>query len=235
VHIRFRYLHMNPQMLDSAGMISGREVSEGEVLGAVGNYGRAPGGTTYHLHFDAQVPTRDGWVFVNPYMTLVAAYERLIGARGRPVADDMLASGSIPADGVTTARSSDAEGSAVPDIAAMAASKFTDASNSSTANAIAGPHIEPKQTTGDSPKIASEPNREPNREATADHCTTYLHKGHRRHVCRSDVAGTRTHRRHAHGVREVDRRVSHQGHSARHHRGDIQPRDARDTSRHHRA
>ena len=29
-----------------------------------------------------QVPTKDGWVFVNPYMTLVAAYERLIGARG---------------------------------------------------------------------------------------------------------------------------------------------------------
>ena len=90
-HIRFRYLHMNPQMLDAAGMVSGREVVEGEVLGAVGNYGRAPGGTTYHLHFDAQVPTRDGWVFVNPYMTLVAAYERLIGARGQVVNDAMFA------------------------------------------------------------------------------------------------------------------------------------------------
>ena len=90
-HIRFRYLHMNPQMLDAAGMVSGREVAEGEVLGAVGNYGRAPGGTTYHLHFDAQVPTRDGWVFVNPYMTLVAAYERLIGARGQVVNDAMFA------------------------------------------------------------------------------------------------------------------------------------------------
>ena len=39
-HIRFRYLHMNPQMLDAAGMVSGRTVAEGEVLGAVGNYGR---------------------------------------------------------------------------------------------------------------------------------------------------------------------------------------------------
>jgi hypothetical protein len=235
VHIRFRYLHMNPQMLDSAGMISGREVAEGEVLGAVGNYGRAPGGTTYHLHFDAQVPTRDGWVLVNPYMTLVAAYERLIGARGRTVADDMLATGSIPADGVTTARSNDAEGSAVSNFAAIAASKLTDASNSSTPSAIFGQQIEPKPSTGDSQTIESEPKREPNREATAEHCTTYLHKGHRRHICRSDVAGARAHRRHAHAVREVDRRVSHQGHGARHHRGDVQPRDARDTSRHHRA
>src|SRR5262249_51013899 len=37
------------------------------------------------LHFDMQVPTRLGWVFVNPYMTLVAAYERLIGARGTEI------------------------------------------------------------------------------------------------------------------------------------------------------
>jgi hypothetical protein len=82
-------------------MVSGREVAEGEVLGAVGNYGRAPGGTTYHLHFDAQVPTRDGWVFVNPYMTLVAAYERLIGARGQVVNDAMFATAPAPvaADG----------------------------------------------------------------------------------------------------------------------------------------
>ena len=88
-HIRFRYLHMNPQMLDAAGMVSGRAVTEGEVLGKVGDYGSAQGGTTYHLHFDVQVPTRDGWVFVNPYMTLVAAYERLIGGRGQVVRDAM--------------------------------------------------------------------------------------------------------------------------------------------------
>jgi hypothetical protein len=91
VHIRFRYLHMDPQMLDATGMVTGRAVSEGEVLGPVGNYGRSAGGTSYHLHFDAQVPTRDGWVFVNPYMTLVAAYERLIGARGQVVNDAMFA------------------------------------------------------------------------------------------------------------------------------------------------
>ncbi len=68
-HIRFRYLHMNPHMLDFAGMVSGHEVAEGEVLGPVGDYGKREGGTTYHLHFDMQVLTRQGWIFVNPYMS----------------------------------------------------------------------------------------------------------------------------------------------------------------------
>ena len=31
------------------------------------------------------MPTRVGWVFVNPYLTLVAAYEHLIGARGTEI------------------------------------------------------------------------------------------------------------------------------------------------------
>ena len=31
------------------------------------------------------VPTEFGWVFVNPYMTLVAAYERQIGGRGSEI------------------------------------------------------------------------------------------------------------------------------------------------------
>jgi hypothetical protein len=86
-HIRFRYLHMDPRLLDGAGMVSGRALSEGEVIGTADNYERRQGGTTYHLHFDVQVPTRAGWVFVSPYMTLVASYERLIGARGVAVGD----------------------------------------------------------------------------------------------------------------------------------------------------
>ena len=84
-HIRFRYLHMNPHMLDLAGLVSGRTVKEGDVLGPVGDYGAREGGTSYHLHFNMQVPTRQGWLFVNPYMTLVASYEHLIGGRGRAV------------------------------------------------------------------------------------------------------------------------------------------------------
>jgi hypothetical protein len=81
--VRFRYLHMFPKFLDQDGMVSGRVVHEGEVVGKVGNFFRRERATTYHLHFDIQVPTKYGWVFVNPYMSLVAAYERTIQGRGR--------------------------------------------------------------------------------------------------------------------------------------------------------
>ncbi len=84
-HARVRYMHMNPHQLDADGVLSGRVVSEGEVIGKVGNFNRHEHGTTYHLHFDMQVPTRIGYLFVNPYMTLVSSYERLIGARGTEI------------------------------------------------------------------------------------------------------------------------------------------------------
>jgi hypothetical protein len=192
-HIRFRYLHMNPQMLDAAGMVSGREVVQGEVLGAVGNYGREPGGTTYHLHFDAQVPTRDGWVFVNPYMTLVAAYERLIGARGQVVNDAMFATAPAPA-------MADGQG----DATSTPTSKLAETTKSSTDDA--------RQSTDASLKIKSEPKGE---RQTAEHCTTYLHRGHRRHICRSGVAESSVRERHA--VRSGSRRISRQGRGGRHH------------------
>lgn len=85
--IRFRHLHMHPRKLDEDGILSGHIVKEGDALGTVGNYNRRPGWTTTHLHFELQVPTRDGWVRVNPYMTLVASYEQLIRARGTEVKD----------------------------------------------------------------------------------------------------------------------------------------------------
>jgi len=37
------------------------------------------------LHFDVQVFTRDGWLLVNPYVTLISAYERRIRGRGREI------------------------------------------------------------------------------------------------------------------------------------------------------
>jgi hypothetical protein len=89
-HLRFRYLHMSPRKLDEDKVLSGRLVNEGEVIAEIGNYSKREGGTSYHLHFDIQVPTRNGWVFVNPYMTLVAAYERLLGARGERTSDPTL-------------------------------------------------------------------------------------------------------------------------------------------------
>ena len=102
-HVRLRYLHMNPQLLDAAGMINGRVLAAGDVIGTVDDYERRQGGTTYHLHLDMQVLGRDGWVFVNPYMTLVAAYERLIGARGRLVRDAPPAADAAPPSAIVAA------------------------------------------------------------------------------------------------------------------------------------
>jgi hypothetical protein len=81
-HIRFRYMHMNPTAMDTDGLLNGRRIAEGEQIGVVSNYLDRPNGTTRHLHFDVQVFTRDGWIWVNPYTTLISAYERLIRGRG---------------------------------------------------------------------------------------------------------------------------------------------------------
>ncbi|XUM21258.1 M23 family peptidase [Bradyrhizobium oligotrophicum S58] len=91
-HIRFRYMHMNPSAMDADGLLNGRRLREGEPIGVVSNYLDHPNGTTRHLHFDVQLFTRDGWIWVNPYMTLIAAYERLIGGRGREVGPEMASS-----------------------------------------------------------------------------------------------------------------------------------------------
>jgi murein DD-endopeptidase MepM/ murein hydrolase activator NlpD len=84
-HIRFRYMHMNPARLDADDILNGRIVAEGEKIGVVSNYLDHPNGTSRHLHFDVQIFTRDGWIWVNPYTTLVSAYERLIRGRGREI------------------------------------------------------------------------------------------------------------------------------------------------------
>lgn len=97
-HIRFRYMHMNPSTMDADGLLSGRRVAEGEKIGVVSNYLDHPNGTSRHLHFDVQVFTRDGWLWVNPYTTLVSAYERLIRGRGREIGPEPgLAAAAAPA------------------------------------------------------------------------------------------------------------------------------------------
>lgn len=95
-HIRFRYLHMSPRQLDEEAVLSGRVLKQGEEFGKVGSYFQHERATTYHLHFDMQVPTKYGWVFVNPYMTLVAAYERLIGGRGTEIKEEPASAGTDP-------------------------------------------------------------------------------------------------------------------------------------------
>jgi Peptidase family M23 len=88
-HMRFRYMHMNPASMDADGVLNGRRVEEGEKIGVVSNYLDHPNGTTRHLHFDVQVFTRDGWLWVNPYITLISAYERLIHGRGREIGPEI--------------------------------------------------------------------------------------------------------------------------------------------------
>ena len=94
-HIRFRYMHMNPTTMDSDGLLNGRRVVEGEPIGVVSNYLDRPNGTSRHLHFDVQVFTRDGWLWVNPYTTLISAYERLIHGRGRAIGDEPVATAAV--------------------------------------------------------------------------------------------------------------------------------------------
>jgi hypothetical protein len=101
-HIRFRYMHMNPQAMDGDGALSGRHVAEGEKLGVVSNYLDHPNGTSRHLHFDVQVFTRDGWIWVNPYVALISSYERLIRGRGHEIGPEIAAvpavAHAMPAD-----------------------------------------------------------------------------------------------------------------------------------------
>jgi hypothetical protein len=208
-HIRFRYLHMNPHMLDAAGLTNGHALREGEVLGPVGDYGRREGGTTYHLHFDVQVPTRQGWVFVNPYMTLVAAYERLIGGRGRVVDGAMAAAAAVPA----------------PESSAKPPASSPESSHPGEADVM----VERDEQAAQTGKSDSE--RE---NVSARHCQTRFVKGHRRRHCRTDGAEERGRRSHAHAVRAVDRRVSHHGQGAWHHGGHLHARHGHASSRHHR-
>ena len=102
-HMRFRYMHMNPAALDADGVLNGRSLEEGEKFGVVSNYLDHPNGTSLHLHFDVQVFTRDGWLWVNPYVTLISAYERLIRGRGREIGEPALSPAmahALPADAV---------------------------------------------------------------------------------------------------------------------------------------
>jgi hypothetical protein len=55
-------------------------VQEKKVIGKVGNFQDVIGGTTTHLHFE--IHPIDPSSRFNPYMTLIRAYERLIGAKG---------------------------------------------------------------------------------------------------------------------------------------------------------
>ncbi|MEL6258742.1 MAG: M23 family metallopeptidase, partial [Pseudomonadota bacterium] len=69
----YRYLHMNMRALQVA---LGDEVTAGQHIGYLSkDFGGTP--TTFHLHFEIKQNTPEhGWVFVPPYTSLVASYER---------------------------------------------------------------------------------------------------------------------------------------------------------------
>ena len=48
------------------------------------------------------MPTRDGYVRINPYATLIASYEHLIGARGNEVKDIPPADNSVSVEAGTS-------------------------------------------------------------------------------------------------------------------------------------
>jgi hypothetical protein len=79
------YLHMNKRTMDAAGMTDQRctAVASGQVIGKVGNFQDVEGGTTTHLHLE--IHPVDALSRFNPYMTLVRAYEQLIGATGTEI------------------------------------------------------------------------------------------------------------------------------------------------------
>jgi hypothetical protein len=77
------YLHMNTKSLDEARIADQRctPVKAKKVIGKVGNFQDVIGGTSTHLHFE--IHPVDPLSRFNPYMTLIRAYERLIGAKGK--------------------------------------------------------------------------------------------------------------------------------------------------------
>jgi len=76
----YRYLHMK---MNALAVTLDQHVARGKRLGLVNN--DFPGGTTFHLHFDAQTSvTVNGApviMYVPPYASLVAAYKRLLSGK----------------------------------------------------------------------------------------------------------------------------------------------------------
>jgi len=105
-----------------------------------------------------------------------------------------------------------------------------------------GEHAPPAEASAENaataptaPKTESKSETRIERQIVAEHCQTHFVKGHRRRVCRTDVAEDRGRGQHAHAVRSVDRRVSRQGSRAWHHAGDLRARHERGKTRHSRA
>jgi hypothetical protein len=125
-----------------------------------------------------------------------------------PAAEDAgVANGGFPSDGQAVALLSTPQTDATPK---------PEPPSPSNAASVASPESE-AESARDQKTVATE------------HCETRIAKGHRRRFCDADRAEGSPRR---HYVRSVDRHLSREGHVARRHGGDVQPRHARSSSRH---
>lgn len=92
----YRYMHLNMQALE---VERGQPIEAGQLMGYLSNdFGGAP--TTFHLHFEIKQNIDGvGWTWVNPYMSLVRAYERDRGFRAveQPIDPPVEEGGAAPA------------------------------------------------------------------------------------------------------------------------------------------
>ena len=145
-------------------------------------------------------------------MTLVAAYERLIGGRGRLVSD------AAPAANSSTTTASNP--------------LLSDANVE--AGALARRTADNRRESEGEPNVESEA-RSGGSTVSAEHCKTRFVKGHRRRLCGGAAVERRGRAKHARAVRTADRGVSPQRHGARHYGGNLHARHERFRARHGRA
>ncbi|WP_292504434.1 M23 family metallopeptidase [Mesorhizobium sp.] len=74
-----RYLHMDRQSIAQAGIVKGKVVRKGDVLGKVSNIMEGTASTSLHLHFDAHTSVAAEGHFYHVYPSLIAAYRRAWG------------------------------------------------------------------------------------------------------------------------------------------------------------
>jgi hypothetical protein len=119
-----------------------------------------------------------------------------------------------------------------PDVRAQPSAETTPPSAPETERATAR---QSEPNTAPESETSSERKNKPRAAISAEHCKTFVVKGHRRRICRTDIAQQRGRGSRAHAVRSVDRRISYQSDRARHHAGNLHARHERGKARHNRA
>lgn len=77
-----RYLHMNRQSITDAGLVVGKEIRKGDIVGKVSNIMGGIPDTTIHLHFDCYKNVNGEVVRFPVYTSLISAYRQAWGLPG---------------------------------------------------------------------------------------------------------------------------------------------------------